>query len=395
MVYLNKTMKKLNLFLLIIILFGVSFGGYHYFYASSESEQIHYITEKVKVGNLDKSVLATGSVRANQRTEVGAQVSGKIEKIYVQLGQAVKKGELIAELNSETQQNNLSTAQAELAAYQAQLNAKQVALKVAEADYRRLAKLYAQKSASLSDLEVAQNTQATALANLEDIKAQIQVAEIAVNTAKTNLGYTKITSPIDGVIISIPVSEGQTVNANQTSPTIVQVADLTQALIKLEIAEGDMAQVKVGQAVTFNTLAEPHRRYQSEIRSIDPALTTLTDNNYTEEAGNSNAVYYYANVVVDNSDMSLRIGMTTQGKVMIAEKKMVLLIPNTAIKKQGKGHFVQVLNGNNVEERAVELGLSDSQYSEIISGLSEGEQVITAQRSANEQVGNQMRMPRF
>lgn len=388
-------MKILKSLLVIAILIGAGIGTYSYFNAG-ENQQIHYITEASKIGNLDKSVLATGSVRANQRTEVGAQVSGKIQKIYVILGQSVKKGELIAEIDSETQQNNLNTAQAELSAYKTQLNAKQVALNVAESNYQRLSKLYNQKSASLSDLDTAKNDLATAKANLEDVKSQIQVAEIAVNTAKTNLGYTKITSPIDGIIVSIPVSEGQTVNANQSSPTIVQVADLSKALIKLEIAEGDIAQVKTEQAVSFTTLAEPNRHYQGKIKSIDPALTTLTDNNYTEESGNSTAVYYYANVVVDNPEMSLRIGMTTQGKVVIAEKNGVLLAPTTAIKKRGKESVVQVLENGKAVEKTVKTGLTDSQYTEIISGLNEGEQVITAQRSANEQVsGNSTRMPRF
>ncbi len=388
-------MKILKSLLVIAILAGVGVGAYFYF-NTGESQQIHYITEESKIGDLDKSVLATGSVRANQRTEVGAQVSGKIQKIHVTLGQTVKRGELIAEIDSETQQNNLNTAQAELSAYKTQLNAKQVALSVAESNYQRLSKLYNQKSASLSDLESAKNELATARANLEDVKSQIQVAEIAVNTAKTNLGYTKITSPIDGIIVSIPVSEGQTVNANQSSPTIVQVADLSKALIKLEIAEGDIAQVKADQAVSFNTLAEPNRRYQGKIKSIDPALTTLTDNNYTEESGNSTAVYYYANVIVDNPEMSLRIGMTTQGKVVISEKKNVLLVPTTAIKKQGKEKIIQVLENGKSVERTVQTGLADSQYTEIISGLNEGEKVITAQRSANEQVSsNNMRMPRF
>ncbi len=388
-------MKILKSLLVIAILAGAGVGAYSYF-NTGESQQIHYITEESKIGDLDKSVLATGSVRANQRTEVGAQVSGKIQKIHVTLGQAVKKGDLIAEIDSETQQNNLNTAQAELSAYKTQLNAKQVALSVAESNYQRLSKLYNQKSASLSDLESAKNELATARANLEDVKSQIQVAEIAVNTAKTNLGYTKITSPIDGIIVSIPVSEGQTVNANQSSPTIVQVADLSKALIKLEISEGDIAQVKADQTVSFNTLAEPNRRYQGKIKSIDPALTTLTDNNYTEESGNSTAVYYYANVIVDNPEMSLRIGMTTQGKVVISEKKNVLLVPTTAIKKQGKEKIIQVLENGKSVEKIVQTGLADSQYTEIISGVNEGEKVITAQRSANEQVSsNNMRMPRF
>lgn len=389
-------MKSFKIFLLFVLAVFGAYVAYQSFYVDSDSSQIHYITEPVKRGTIDKSVLASGSVRAIQRTEVGAQVSGKIQKLNAELGQAVKKGQLIAEIDSEPQQNALNSAQAEWLAYQTQLNAKQVALSVAESSYQRLAKLYTQKSSSLNELDNARNTLALAKANLEESKAKIQLAEIAVNTAKTNLSYTKIIAPIDGVIVSVPVSEGQTVNANQSSPTIVQVADLSQVLIKFEIAEGDIAQVKVDQAVSFNTLAEPNRRYRTEIQSLDPALTKLTDNNYVEQSANNEAVYYYANAQVANPDQSLRIGMTVQGKITIFEKHNVLLVPNSAIKKRQGKSVVDVLENGKSVERNVEIGISDGQSSEVLSGLNEGEQVITTQRNANEKIGSQnIRMPRF
>ncbi|MCK3654465.1 efflux transporter periplasmic adaptor subunit [Pasteurellaceae bacterium Macca] len=378
-------MKRL-FFLLVIALLGIA--GYVYFFHWETTPKVHYITESVKRGNLEKSVLATGSVRAYQRTEVGAQVSGKILKLHVSLGQAVQRGDLIAEIDAETQQNNLSTAQAQLAAQKTQLNARQVALSVAEANYQRLSRLYTQKSTSQMDLDTSKNNLALARANLEDTKAQIQVAEIAVNTARTHLSYSKIVAPMAGVVVSVPVSEGQTVNSNQTSPTLVQIADLSKALIKLEIAEGDIDQVKAQQAVTFTTLSDPSHRYEGKIQSVDPALTALTDNNYSEISGNSNAVYYYANVVVDNPHQKLRIGMTTEGKVIIAEKQNVLIVPNTALKKRGKAVFVEVLENDVVQEKAVKTGLGDNQFTEITEGLKEGEKVITAQRAEGEKVGS-------
>lgn len=200
------------------------------------AEQVHYLTETVKRQNLDKTVLATGTVRANQRIEVGAQVSGKIQRIYVSLGQAVRSGELIAEIDSRNQQNSFDKAQAQLAVYRTQLKAKQTALSVAQANYQRYSKLYQQKSGSLSDLDSAKSTLAAAQAAVDELNSQIQIAEISVRDASLDLGYTKITSPIDGVIVSIPMSEGQTVNANQSSPTIVQVADLSKMQVKMEIA---------------------------------------------------------------------------------------------------------------------------------------------------------------
>ncbi len=381
--------------LILILALGVGVGSYFYINKTEEANQVHYITEPVKRTTIDKNVLATGSVRASQRTEVGAQVSGKIISLNVKLGQAVKKGDLIAEIDASNQSNSLSTAEASLASYQAKLKSAQVALEVAQSNYARLSKLYKSDSASLSDLETAKNTLASAKATVDEVKSQIQTAQISVNDAKTNLNYTQIISPMDGVIVSVPVSVGQTVNSNQTSPTIVQVADLSKMLIKLEISEGDIAQVQEGQEIRFTTLAEPNRAYQSKIDTVDPALTTLTDNNYTEESGNTEAIYYYANALVDNADNRLRIGMTVQGQVNIAKRENVLVVPTSTLKKKGDKTTIQVLNNNQVEEKEIQTGLSDSQYTEVISGINEGEQVVVTQRADSEQVSSEPRRRMF
>lgn len=387
-------MKLLKGLSVLLLLAGAA-AGYFYFAKPNTEKQVHYLTENVQRHNLDKSVLATGSVRAVKRIEVGAQVSGKIQKIYVSLGQKVKRGELLAEIDSSNQQNKLNTTQAQLSVYKAQLNSNQVALEVAQSNYNRMNKLYQQKSASQTELETAKNTLAAAKAAVEQSQAQIKSAEISVNDERVNMGYTKITSPISGIVVSIPMTEGQTVNANQTSPTIVQVANLDRMLIKMEIAEGDIDQVKTGQKVTFSTLSDPNRTYEGEIDSIDPALTTLTDNSYSETSGNTSAIYYYANVIVPNEDQSLRIGMTTQSKVLIAERKDVLAVPTSVLKKRGEQTFVQVLENNQPVEKEVETGLADSQYTEIISGLQENEKVIMTQRASDEKVGGTQPRMRF
>ncbi|MDO4625921.1 MAG: efflux RND transporter periplasmic adaptor subunit [Pasteurellaceae bacterium] len=381
--------------ILAIALLGLIAGGSYYF-AGSKQQQITYLTETVTRGNLQKSVIASGTVRSYNRVEVGAQVSGKIEKIHVQLGQTVKEGDLIAEIDSKTQVNTLNTAQAKLASYQAQLKAKKVAYDVAKSAYERTAKLYAQKSGTLDELNTAKNTLATAEAAIEEIEASIQQSEIEVSTAKTNLGYTRIISPINGTIISIPVSEGQTVNANQTTPTIVQVADLSKMLIKPEISEGDVTKVKQGMAVEFSTLSDPDTKYHGTIASVDPAMTTLTDNEYSESVTDTNAVYYYANVIVDNNDNKLHIGMTTQNTITIADAQNTLLVPTLTLQKQGDKTIVNVLNANNhVEQREVSTGLSDDMNTQILSGLNEGEKVISSQVTQGESVGNSDRGPRM
>ncbi|WGE32651.1 efflux RND transporter periplasmic adaptor subunit [Actinobacillus genomosp. 2] len=382
-----------------LVLAGIVAAGYFYFVGNNESEQVYYITEPVTRSTIDKNVLASGSVRASKRTEVGAQVSGKIINLYVTLGQQVKKGDLLAEIDSSNQSNSLSTAEATLASYQAQLKSAQVALEVAQSNFNRLSKLYKQQSTSETELETAKNTLASAKATVDNVKAQIKSAQISVNDAKTNLNYTQIISPMDGTVVSIPVSVGQTVNSNQTSPTIVHVADLTKMLVKLEISEGDIAQVKAGQMISFTTLSEPNHSHHSKIDSVDPALTTLSDdhasNKYIEKSGNTEAIYYYANSLIDNSEQRLRIGMTVQGQVNIAKRENVLVVSTSAIKKKGKEAFVNILEDNQPIEKKVELGLADSQHTEIISGLNEGEQVITAQRADGEKVSAEMRRRPF
>ncbi|MDG6894224.1 efflux RND transporter periplasmic adaptor subunit [Volucribacter amazonae] len=381
--------------LTIIIVLVLLLLGYYFFYGKNNN-QITYLTETVSRGDLQKTVIANGTVRSANRVEVGAQVSGQIKKIYVQLGQQVKQGDVIAEIDSTTQQNNLNTAQAELDSYTAQLKAKKIAYEVAKSAFDRTQTLYQRKSASLDDFNTAKNNLAAAEADIEDIQASIKKAEIEVNTAQTNLGYTTITSPINGTIISIPVSEGQTVNANQTTPTIVQVADLSKMLIKAEISEGDITKIKAGQEVSFTTLSDPDIHYHSTIHSVDPAMSTLTDDEYSESVSSTDAVYYYANILIDNSDNKLFIGMSTTNVITIADVQDVLLVPSLTLKKQGNKTFVEVLNANHqVEQREVTTGLSDEMNTEILSGLQAGEKVISSQVANGEQVGNTGRGPRL
>lgn len=366
-----------------------------YYFNLQSQPKTTYLTETAKYSDIQQTVVATGTVRSSNRVEVGARVSGKVEKILVKLGQKVKKGELIAELDSITQENTLNSSQAQLAAYKAQLVAAQTAYRVANSNFQRIVKLYKRKASSLDDYENAQNNLDSAKANVEQIQAQIKQSEIEVNTATTNLNYTKITSPIDGIVISIPVSVGQTVNANQTTPTIIQVADLDTMLIKPEISEGDITKIKSGMKVQFTTLAEPDEIYQAEIASVDPALTTLTDNEYSESVSDTNAIYYYANVLVPNPEHKLQIGMTTQNTIITAQKQHVLVVPTLAIQKRNGQNSVQILDGDKVVEKVVQIGLHDDINTEILSGLNEGDNVILSQSSANEAASVKVRTPRM
>ena len=391
-------MKK-RFFILLGLLLAA--GAAYYFFSSNSKQETTYLTESVTRGNVEKTVIASGSVESVNEVNVGAQASGKITKLYVKLGQEIKKGEMIADIDSTTQINTLNTKKAALVSYQAQLKAKKTAYDVALSSYNRLSKLYTQKATSLDSVNTAKSTLDNAKAEMEAIEANIKQAEIEVNTAETNVGYTKITAPMDGTVISVPVSEGQTVNANQTTPTIVTIADLSKMKIKPEISEGDITKVKAGQEVSFTILSDSQTVYHSVIDSVDPANTTTSDSSSTSSLSSSSssttsAIYYYANVLIDNPDRTLRIGMTTENNIKIANAKDVLLVSNMAIQKRDGKSFVNVLNDKNQPEpREVEIGVQNDFKTEIKSGLNEGEKVIVSQVANGEQVGSMPRGPRM
>ena len=393
-------MKK-RFFILLGLL--IAAGAAYYFFSSNSKQETTYLTESVTRGNVEKTVVASGSVESVNEVDVGAQASGKITKLYVKLGQEIKKGEMIADIDSTTQINTLNTKKAALVSYQAQLKAKKTAYDVALSSYNRLSKLYMQKATSLDSVNTAKSTLDNAKAEMEVIEANIKQAEIEVNTAETNGGYTKITAPMEGPVISVPVSEGQTVNANQTTPTIVTIADLSKMKIKPEISEGDITKVKAGQEVSFTILSDSQTVYHSVIDSVDPANTTITDSSSTSSSTNSSssssttsAIYYYANVLIDNPDRTLRIGMTTENNIKIANAKDVLLISNMAIQKRDGKSVVNILNDKNQpEQREVETGVQNDFHTEIKSGLNEGEKVIVSQVANGEEVGSMPRGPRM
>ena len=392
-------MKK-RFFILLGLL--IAAGAAYYFFSSNSKQETTYLTESVTRGNVEKTVVASGSVESVNEVDVGAQASGKITKLYVKLGQEIKKGEMIADIDSTTQINTLNTKKAALVSYQAQLKAKRTAYDVALSSYNRLSKLYTQKATSLDSLNTAKSTLDNAKAEMEAIEANIKQAEIEVNTAETNVGYTKITAPMDGTVISVPVSEGQTVNANQTTPTIVTIADLSKMKIKPEISEGDITKVKAGQEVSFTILSDNQTVYHSAIDSVDPANTTTSDSSSTSSSTSSSsssttsAIYYYANVLIDNPDRTLRIGMTTENNIKIANAKDVLLVSNMAIQKRDGKSVVNILNDKNQpEQREVETGVQNDFQTEIKSGLNEGEKVIVSQVANGEKVGSMPRGPRM
>lgn len=374
-----KNKKKL----LVYVILAATAAGLYFKYFKKE-DTITYITQPVRRQNVEKVVNATGEVKAVDLVTVGAQVSGKIEKLYVSIGQTVKMGDMIAEIDSTTQQNDVDIAKAKMSSYQAQLKAAKTSLKIAKKQYLRMQNLKKQNAASTEDLENAEDSYEAAMSKVAEIEASLKETEISLSTAETNLGYTKITAPLDGTIVSVPVKVGQTINAAMDTPTIVQIADLNQMEIYIEISEGDIGNIKPGVKVTYSVLADMNKVYETTLKSIDPALTLLTDDQYTEVVDSSEAIYFYGRLVVPNADGKLRIGMTTQNVIYVESAEDVLTVPAMALKGDVDGKYVEVRTAEGVERRPVITGVSDDLNVEIKKGVSEGEEVVIAKMSSAE-----------
>ena len=386
-------MKKSKILIILLIL-GV--GGYFVYdkFFKVKEEEVEFITKKAKKGSFSKKVDATGEIFATELIDVGAQVSGQIKKLYVKLGDQVKKGDMIASIDSSTQQNSIDNKEAQLAIYKAQLESAKVALNIAKTQFDRENALFSKNATSKQEFESAKNTFSSNSAKIKELEAQIKQTNIELSTAKINLGYTKITAPRDGTVVSVQVEEGQTVNANQTTPTIVNIADLSHVKMKMQIAEGDITKIKVGTPVEYSILSEPTKKFQTTVSSIDPGLTTLSDgsygssssskSSYSSSSSSSSAVYYYAQSIVDNKDGILRIGMTTQNELLIANVEDAIIVPSIGIKKDENGTFVYLLKDGKAVKTAVKTGIKDNLDTQIISGINEGDEIITSQGSSSE-----------
>ena len=386
-------MKKTKILIILLIL-GV--GGYFVYdkFFKIKDEKVEFITKKAKKGSFSKKVDATGEIFATELIDVGAQVSGQIKKLYVKLGDQVKKGDMIASIDNSTQQNSIDNKEAQLAIYKAQLESAKVALNIAKTQFDRENALFSKNATSKQEFESAKNTYSANSAKIKELEAQIKQTNIELSTAKINLGYTKITAPRDGTVVSVQVEEGQTVNANQTTPTIVNIADLSHVKMKMQIAEGDITKIKVGTPVEYSILSEPTKKFQTTVSSIDPGLTTLSDgsygssssskSSYSSSSSSSSAVYYYAQSIVDNKDGILRIGMTTQNELLIANVEDAIIVPSIGIKKDENGTFVYVLKDGKPVKTAVKTGIKDNLDTQIISGINEGDEIITSQGSSSE-----------
>jgi len=383
----------------VVLVAGTGWAIKHFYFAPAPAPQV--ITAKVTVDDVEDTVLASGTIQAEKEVSVGAQVSGQIKRLYVELGDQVKKGQLVAEIDSTTQNNTLRNAEAQVALLTAQRRAKVALLKQAELTLKRKQELLKLDAGSKADLEDAEATLATTSADIGAIDAQIRQAGISVDTARVNLGYTRITAPIDGVVIAVIAEEGRTVNAIQSAPSIIKLAKLDQVQIKAQISEADVVRVKPGLPAYFTILGEPMHRFDATLRAIEPVPeVNQTDAKVTTSTATSTAIYYNGLFKVPNPDGKLRSLMSAQVIIVLNKVEKALVIPASALGKRDRKtqtYEVSVLEGppeaQKVNKRQVKIGLNNRVQAQVLEGLKEGELVVVGEATGGGSGGGARRAP--
>ena len=356
----KKLWIALGVVALAIVAYFLLSGG-------KKEEKVEFETAKVDKGNIHTTITATGTIEPVTSVTVGTQVSGIVSKLYVDYNSVVKKGQVIAELDK----TNLIS---ELTAQRANLSSAQSSLNYQQANYNRYKTLYDKGLVSANEYE-------NALLQYNQAKEQVNTARESVQRAQTNLGYATITSPIDGVVLSKAVEEGQTVAASFNTPELFTIAqDLTDMRVIADIDEADIGGVKEGQRVTFTVDAFPEDQFEGSVTQVRQQATT-----------ESNVVTYEVVISARNNDLKLKPGLTANVTIYTLEKNDVLAVPskalrfmpNEAILKEGQviedveaPRKLWTLEGNKFKAHKVETGITNGMMTEITGGISAGTEVL-------------------
>ena len=338
-----------------------------------KEREIEFNTDKATKTNIQNSVTATGTIEPVTSVTVGTQVSGIVSKLFVDYNSVVKKGQVIAELDKTNLISELNTAKANLASAQS-------TLKYENDNFRRYQTLYSKGLVSTDDFE-------TARLSYEKARQQVATSKESVTKAQTNLGYATITSPIDGVVLSKAVEEGQTVAASFNTPELFTIEkNITDMRVIADVDEADIGDVREGERVTFTVDAYPNDKFEGEVTQVRQEATTT-----------NNVVTYEVVISAPNNDLKLKPGLTANVTIFTAERQGVLSVPSKALRftptqgTVGKMKIVDIkgknkvwtMENNTIKAHAVQIGMTDGINTEIISGINEGMTVITGIQEIN------------
>ncbi len=388
-----KNIKKffgLKAIMVITIILILSSGGY-WWYAVRSAKEMEYLTQKAVRSDLRSIISATGELNPEETVDVGTQISGTINEVYIDYNSAVKKGDLIAEMDSATQRASVESAKAELNSVKANLSNAMSVLVNAQKNFSRTKILASKDLVAKSDLDDDEKVLLVAKAEVASYSAKVAQYKASLAKAEITLGYTKIYSPIDGVVVSKNVEKGQTVAASYETPSIAEIAkDLKQMQVEIAVDEADVGGVKEGQRAIFTVDAYPKESFEGKVTQVRLSPSTTSDN----------VVTYTVIAKIPNKEERLLPGMTANVSLIVNERKNVIVVPNSAFRfkpvdlnaevatqgapGQGKHNVAEVaaptvykLDKKTPVKAEVKKGITDGQNTEIISGISEGDNIIT------------------
>ena len=367
-----------------------------------------YQFSTVQRGDIEDVVTATGTLQPRDYVDVGAQVSGQLRKIHVEVGDTVNAGDLLAEIDPTVYRARVDASRAQLKNLRAQLKDREAQLALAQIQLRRQRALMAEDATTKESLQTAEASAKSAEAQLEAVRAQIEQIESTLRGDEASLQYARILSPMAGTVVSITARQGQTLNTNQQAPVVMRIADLSTMTVQTQVSEADVSRLKLGMEAYFTTLGGSGKRWQGKLEKIEPTPTVT-----------NNVVLYNALFDVLNPDGLLMTQMTAQVFFIVSQAKDVLLVPMAALTQgaprapqlsppasPGSGNgagrgmgagasqgrsggaatastgprqgTVKVADGRGgVQERKVELGVSNRVQTQVLSGLAEGERVVS------------------
>ena len=384
-----KNVKKRYLFAIVAVIIAATAG-----YGIITKNQVRYETKLLKTCTITQYVDASGTINPVNTVSVGSTVSGLIKAIYVDYNSEVKKGQLLAQIDPANFEAQVQQNQAQIINAQANLAKLQAVADFDQKQYQRYKNLYAKNFVAKSELDQKYSTYMADIAQINAAKAQISQYQASLQTAQTNLGYTKIIAPVDGTVISRKIDLGQPVAASFQAPELFTIAqDLTKMQIEVSVSEADIGKVKVGQDVTYTLDGYPDSNFSGKVTQVRLSPTTV-----------SNVVTYTVIVDVDNEDLKLKPGMTANVSIITSQSENVLCAPNLALK------FTPELNGQKYPKQGlwilekgkpqridIDTGASDDNVTEVISKeLNEGTKVIIGLQGKNSKKKNKnMRVPRL
>lgn len=373
---------------ILLIAFSIPATATWWYYQDQQGDEQNWFKEQVTRGNIEISVAGTGTLEPSNYVDVGAQVSGQIEKLYVKEGDEVKQGQLLAEIDATVFEIDVNRSQASLENQKAQLAQLEAQLTLSNTRIERDRRLHARGAVSDDALQSAETDIVILKARIAAIEAQIKASKAALDGDVATLSYSRIYAPIDGTVTSIKVRVGQTLNANQSAPTLMTISNLKQMTLRAAVSEADIHKLSEEMPVRFSTLGNPNSYFHSTVNTILP--TPLVNND---------VVLYQVLVDVDNRTGKLMDGMSTQVFFIEAAANDVLMAPLASIAKRPHG-AVAFVPGPKGERQtvAVKTGIQNRTHIELISGLREGDDVIAGksnrahQGSASSLTNNRPRM---